>query len=300
MNRVLFALLAGTLGACTVAAQGSASAQAGASTQSETSVHATKSGTQASTNNSASAATSAQAGRNSADTSSAGALSGGTKIDSTLTKPLDAKKCKPGDPVEARTTEDVKQDGKVVLKKGTTLMGHVTEAQARASGQSESRLGVAFDHAVLKNGSRMPLNATIQALAVSQSSAMAGAGSDEMMASSGTMTSASGATRGGGVIGGATSTVGSTTGTVMNTAGSLPAAAGANVGAMTHSNGAVGGLTSSGRLSSNSSGVFGLQGLSLASAASGEAQSSTIVSATKNVHLESGTQMLLSVGAEAH
>lgn len=299
MNRLLFTLLVGTLGAYTAAAQGPASAQAGASAQSDTSVQASKSGAQASTNNSASAAGAAKAGRNSANVSSAGALSSGTKIDSTLTKPLDAKKCKPGDAVEARAAQDVKQDGRVVLKKGTRLTGHVTEAQARASGQSESRLGIVFDHAVMKNGEQMPLNATIQALAVTQSSAMANAGADDAMASGAAMGSASGGARGG-VLGGATSTVGAATGTVMNTAGSVPATAGTNLGAMAHSTGAVGGLTSSGRLATNSSGVFGLQGVSLTSAASGETQSSMIVSSTKNVHLESGTQMLLMVGGEAH
>lgn len=299
MNRLLFTLLVGTLGAYTAAAQGSASAQASTSAQSDTSVQASKSGAQASTNNSASAAGSAKAGRNSADVSSAGKLSSGTRIDSTLTKPLDAKKCKPGDAVEARAAQDVKQDGRVVLKKGTRLMGHVTEAQARASGQSESRLGIVFDHAVTKNGQQMPLNATIQALAVTQSSAMANAGADDAMASGAAMGSASGGARGG-VLGGATSTVGAATGTVMNTAGSVPATAGTNLGAMAHSTGAVGGLTSSGRLATNSSGVFGLQGISLTSAASGETQSSMIVSSTKNVHLESGTQMLLMVGGEAH
>jgi hypothetical protein len=300
MNRVLFALLVGTLGACTAMAQGSASAQAGAAAQSDTSVQATKSGAQASTNDSASAGAATKAGRNSADVSGANALASGTKIDSTLTKPLDAKKCKPGDPVEARTSQDVKQDGKVVLKKGTPLMGHVTEAQARAKGQSESRLGVVFDHAVMKDGTQVPLNATIQALAATQSSATANAGSDDMIAPGRAMGTTSGTARGGGVLSGASSTVGSTTGAVTNTAGSVPATAGADLGAMAHSTGAVGGLTSSGHLASNSSGVFGLEGVSLATAASGETQSSMIVSSTKNVRLDSGTQMLLSVGSGAH
>lgn len=300
MNRVLFALIVGTLGAYSAAAQGSTSAQAGASTQSQTSMQATSSGAQASTGDSASANGSAKAGKNSADVSGAGLLSSGTTIDSTLMKPLDAKKCKPGDPVEARTAQDVKQDGKVLLKKGTPLMGHVTEAQGRASGQSESRLGVVFDHAILKNGEQVPLTATIQALAAVQSSAVAEAGSDDMTASGGAMRAASGTGRTGGVLGGATSTVGATAGGVVNTAGSVPANAGGNLGAVTRSTGALGGLTSSGRLASNSSGVFGLQGLSIASAASGETQTSMIVSSTKNVHLDSGTQMLLNVAGGAH
>jgi len=61
----------------------------------------------------------------------------------------------------------------------------------------------------------------------------------------------------------------------------------------------VGGLTSTGRLASNSSGVFGLEGLSIDSAASSATQGSMIVSATKNVHLDSGTQLLLVATSQA-
>ena len=67
----------------------------------------------------------------------------------------------------------------------------------------------------------------------------------------------------------------------------------------TRSSGAVGGLTSTGRLASNSSGVFGLEGLSIDSAASSATQGSMIVSATKNVHLDSGTQLLLRTASQA-
>jgi hypothetical protein len=85
----------------------------------------------------------------------------------------------------------------------------------------------------------------------------------------------------------------------VNTAGSVPVNAGGTLGAATHSTGAVGGLTSTGRLASNSSGVFGLQGLSINSATSSATQSSMIVSSTKNVHLDSGTQMMLAVSGQA-
>ena len=79
----------------------------------------------------------------------------------------------------------------------------------------------------------------------------------------------------------------------MNTASSMPVAAGGSLNTVARSSGAVGGLTSTGRLESNSSGVFGLEGLSLDSAASSATQGSMIVSSTKNVHLDSGTQLLL-------
>src|SRR3981189_564698 len=178
--------MAGILSAGTAAAQSSASAQSGTSAQSQSSVQANKSGAQASGSGSASTSTSAaNTGKGSAD------ISGGTKIDATLANSLDVKKNKPGDRVEARTAQDVKQDGKVVLKKGTRLVGHVTEAQARTKDHAESQLGVVFDHALTNTGQEIPLNATIQALAAAQSSANAARSSDDLMASGAGMGSSS-------------------------------------------------------------------------------------------------------------
>jgi hypothetical protein len=59
------------------------------------------------------------------------------------------------------------------------------------------------------------------------------------------------------------------------------------------SRGAVGGVTGAGQLASNSSGVFGMNGLSLISTGHSAAQGSVITSVGKNVKLESGTRMLL-------
>jgi hypothetical protein len=297
---ILPILMAGILVGGTAAGQNSAPVQSGTSEQSQSSVQANNSGAQTSGNGSASTSTSAAANtdKNSAE------ISGGTKIDATLANSLDAKKNKPGDRVEARTAQDVKQDGKVVLKKGARLVGHVTEAQARSKEQAQSQLGIVFDHVLTNNGQEIPLNASIQALAAARSSVDAAPGSDDLMAPGGGMGSASGTTRGGGLAGGVAgdmaSAAGATAGTVMNTASSASGNAGGNLTAATRSTGAVGGLTSAGRLAPNSSGVFGLEGLSINSEASSATQSSTIVSSTKNVRLESGTQMLLSVGGQAH
>jgi type III secretory pathway component EscT len=57
--------------------------------------------------------------------------------------------------------------------------------------------------------------------------------------------------------------------------------------------GAVGGLNTAGQLTSNSQGVFGLEGLNLNAAAASSSQGSLITSTSKNVHLDSGTQLLL-------
>ena len=290
------------LGAWATAAQTSASGQASASTQSQTAAQASKPGARASGSGSAAPASSASA--NAKEGNNSASISNGSKIDSTLATSLDAKRSKPGDEVEARAAEDVKQDGKVVLKKGTRLVGHVTQAQARAKGQTQSQLGIMFDHAILKNGQEVPFNASIQALAAAQTAAAASTGADDIVASGSGMASGQGMARsGGGLAGGVASTAGTTagaaTGSVMNTASSVPATAGGSLNTVTRSTGAVGGLTSTGRLASNSSGVFGMEGLSIDSAASSATQGSMIVSATKNVHLDSGTQLLLLTTAQA-
>jgi hypothetical protein len=304
MKRIFLLLAIGTLGAWTSAAQTTASGQAGASAQSQTTVQKNNSGAQAS--GSGSSTTSSSMPTSTSATANAGNASASipndAKIDATLATSLDAKRSKPGDEVEARTEEDVKQDGKVVLKKGTHLVGHVTQAQARANGQTQSQLGIVFDHAVMKDGQEVPFSASIQALASAQSAAATGA--DNMMASSGGMGAMQGSARsGGGLLGGVPSNAGATatgtTGAVMNTSSSVPLSTGGTLNTVTHSTGAVGGLNSMGRLASNSSGVFGLDGLSIDSAASSATQGSMVVSATKNVHLDSGTQLLLRTTGQA-
>ena len=301
MKRILPLIAIGMLGAWATSAQTMASGQAGANAQSQSGMQTNNSGAQASANAAAGTSSSASASTNAANNSIN--IANGTKIDATLATSLDAKRSKVGDEVEARTEEDIKQDGKVILKRGTHLVGHVTATQARVNGQAQSQLGIVFDRAVQKNGEQMPFNASIQALASAQSAANLAA-SDEMMPAGGQMTTAQATTRnGGGLVGGAASTAGATagmaTGTVMNTAGPVSATAGGTMNTVTHSSGAVGGLNAAGRLSPNSSGVFGLEGLSLNSAASSATQGSVIVSNTKNVHLDSGTQLLLQTTGQA-
>jgi hypothetical protein len=301
MKRILSILAVGMLGAWATGAQTSASGQASTSTQSQTAAQTSKPAAQASGSGSAAASSSASANTNAGSNSAS--ISEGSKIDATLASSLDAKRSKPGDEVEARAAQDVKQDGKVVLKKGTRLVGHVTQAQARAKGQTQSQLGILFDHAVLKNGQQVPFNASIQALAAAQSATAASTGADDIAASGAGMGGAQGAARsGGGLVGGVASTAGATagaTGSVMNTASPVSSTAGGSLNGVARSTGAVGGLTSTGRLASNSSGVFGLEGLSIDSAASSATQGSMIVSATKNVHLDSGTQLLLVATSQA-
>src|SRR5207244_7843696 len=165
------AIAVGTLFCLSAAAQSQTGAQAGAQTSGQASVQAGK--TQAQTSGHASAASAASAQNGQANAS----LASGTAFNAALSSPIDSKKCKPGDPVDAHNTEAVKSEGKTVIPKGSKLVGHVTQASARGKGESESSLGIVFDKAILKNGQEIPLDAGIQAIASAQSSASA-AGSD--------------------------------------------------------------------------------------------------------------------------
>lgn len=282
MKRIAVVGLMGTLLLGTAAAQTSAASQTNASASQGTSVSGGKSGMQMDSESSAKAAQSTNLSNQAAGAAAAGQLQSGSSIHATLVKPVDARKNKPGDQVVAKTTEDVKSEGKVMIPRGSKIVGHVTEVSARENGRAESTLGVVFDHAVLKDGSRMPLSLAVQA--VGSGAATARAEDDSLMSSGdasamgGVGGTASGMSRSGGGL------VRSTTGSLVNTAGSV---GGATVNTATSA-----GASSS--LNSSSQGVVGIRGLNLASSAS-SSNSATFTSQNSNVRLDSGTQMIFRV-----
>src|SRR5258708_10750836 len=295
MNRAGLEIVVGTFFSMSAGAKSRAGGEGGAKGSRQTSVQAGQTQAPASGGASASTAASAQNGQ------ASGSVTSGMAFNAELSSPVDSKKCKPGDAVNAHTTEAVKSEGKTIIPKGAKLVGHVTQASARAKGESESALGIVFDKAILKNGQEIPLSAGIQALASAQSGVSA-AGSDmDTTGGMGASGAGSGMAGGRGAVGGVTSAAGGAVGTVSNTAANVGGVAGgavntaANAGGSVAgaSKGAVGGLNGAGQLTSNSQGVFGLNGLNLSAAASNATQGSVITSAGKNVHLDSGTRMLL-------
>jgi hypothetical protein len=293
----ILAVIALTLGFSAVA-KGN---QAGASVQAQTNTSAAATAgnseqNQKSVSASASSGTAASANANSDSL----ALAGGTAVQATLVTSLDAKHSKQGDPVFAKTTQDVKQDGQIVLRKGSELNGHVTQVQARSKETTQSTLGVVFDSAVPKGKhDSVPVDLSIRALAAAQNQTAASLGDDQAnLGAAGQARLGAAAPAGGGLVrgvggavGGATSTAGSVTGDVGHTAGGAVGAASRTVA----SAGSTGGLNAAGQLTSNSSGVFNLDGMNLSSAVSNGTQASVVSSANHNVHLASGTQMVLQV-----
>jgi len=91
-------------------------------------------------------------------------LANATTLQAELSKSLDTKKATVSDVVTAKATQDVQSNGRIVIGKGSKLICHVTEAQVQTTDSTESKLGIVFDHAVLKDGSEVTLNAVVQAL----------------------------------------------------------------------------------------------------------------------------------------
>jgi len=81
---------------------------------------------------------------------------------------VDAKKAHPGDPFRARVWGSVRSGDKIVLPEKSVLVGHVVAAQPRSKENPESKLTVAFDKAVLKDGSEIALSGVVERVELSR------------------------------------------------------------------------------------------------------------------------------------
>src|SRR5215831_3894033 len=198
-------------------------------------------------------------------------LQQGSLIYAELSKPIDSKKAKVGDPVAAKVTQAVLSRGKVVIPKGTKIVGHVTAVQSRGKDQHQSQLGLAFDRAELKDGTQIPLvSLTIQAMESMQAMYQQGPGMGNGGNGSEPSIKGPGApgSGGSGKSGGMNSPMRGSTYPTPN------AGAGTDVG----TNDASGSPTNAG-LNASSHGVMGMSGVTLQSTPQG----GTVSSEGKNV-----------------
>ena len=207
----------------------------------------------------------------------------GSVIPVQLTKTIDAKKAKVGDPVMAKVTMDLKTNsGEVIVPKDTKVTGHVTEAQARTKDQKESQVAIAFDHATLKTGD-VNLPMSIQAVIAppsndASSNSGGGSGGGEPAAAGTTATSPMG--------NGRNSNSGST---AQPQYSGSPNAQGTSTEAQQQG---AGGTRPN--ITGNTQGVIGISNLKL-EAGQSATQGSVLSSEKNNVKVESGTMLLLKV-----
>jgi hypothetical protein len=202
----------------------------------------------------------------------------GSVIPVRLAKTVDAKKAKPGEEVDAEVTEDLKSgNGEVVVPKNTKIIGKVTEAQPRSKEQKESQLAIAFDHALTKDGSKVVLPLSIQAIIAPS---YLNGGNNPNQASS--APSAPAPSSGGMAPNGRSSQMGTPqTENPAAAGGEEPSPSSANP----HSHPAITG---------NTQGILGLENMTLSGAAA-SGQASVVSSEKNNVKLEGGTLLLLRV-----
>lgn len=209
----------------------------------------------------------------------AAGLSAAANVQAQLQSTLDVKNAKVGDEVVLKTTQSIKQNGEVVVQKGSRLVGRVTEVAARTKNSSESRLGLVFDKLEGKD-----LSAPITASIVSITNVTAAASSADMFESdiSGSSSSSgsvrSGGSGGGGLLGGVGSTVGGVVNTATSTVGSVAGTATGTVGST---------VGTAGRT---------VGGLQIVNSTSGSASGGTTLSSPgKNIRLEKGVMFNMNV-----
>jgi hypothetical protein len=206
-------------------------------------------------------------------------IAAGTIIPAELTKALDAKKAKPNDEVVAKVAQDLLAHGQIVVPRGSKVIGHVTGAKARSKTEPQSTIEIVFDQLQLKDGRTVPLQVAVQAL---RGPARSASTTDREMGAAPEVPSYPGHS----VPDGMSSMEGARS--YPNSSDTHPNIPGPTAGGDKRNDAATGGLSSS------THGVVGLSGLSLSSSAQGSVLSST----TQNVHLDSGTQMLLLVNKQ--
>ena len=175
---------------------------------------------------------------------------------------------------------DLLQHGQIVIPRNTRIVGHVTEAKAHSKQSPDSMVGIAFDRVLMKDGRELPLQAAVQAIARPLQTSPPLNSEDSMGATAAGIPSAAQGQRG--------TMPGSS---ASNNSSSYPTGypSRSNTGASPDPLAPSGSTVSP--LGSTSQGVVGMKGLSLNSSG----PISVVSSSTENVHLDSGTQLILRV-----
>ena len=212
----------------------------------------------------------------------------GSIIPVQLMKTIDSKKARPGEEIEVKVTQDMKNGkGEVLIPKDTKVFGHITEAQKRTKEQKESELGITFERAAL-GGTDVAMPMSIQAVIVppsqsTQNNEASGEGNSGPVSppSGGQTPQSAPYARSGGMGPGGTQEV--PTNSMPGT--DWPSNNQTNNQSKTNTRQPITG---------NTQGVVGDPNLKLSTATTGS-QPSVVSSEKNNVKLESGTVMLLRV-----
>ena len=162
-------------------------------------------------------------------------ISSGTQISGELQSALDTKNARVGDQVVLKAASTIKQNGQVVVQKGSKLIGHVTAVQQRTKDNAASKVSVLFD-TLQQGGSSIPISGVITSVVQARGAAAAAVDDDMSLGSTGmasTRTTSSAGSSNGGLLGGVGNTVGGVVNTTTNTVGGVTNTAGQTLGSTT-------------------------------------------------------------------
>lgn len=81
-----------------------------------------------------------------------------------LVDKLDSKSARQGDNVVVKTDQNLTISEGTEIPKGSKLVGHITNVQARGDGKENSQIAIQFDRAELKGGRTLPIESVIQSV----------------------------------------------------------------------------------------------------------------------------------------
>ena len=195
-----------------------------------------------------------------------------------LTSSLESRSATAGQEFTLKTISDVVVEGQLIIPRGSRVLGHVTEAVTKGKDQSHSELSLVIEKAVRPNGSEVPLQGIIAALAAPQNNSLSDDPTYGMLHSNEPTQRIS-----------ASSTVGSAGGASTT----LPAASKADSTAAVATAKLKGAMDQPTVLDADSRGAYGYEDFSIAWHLITPPPTTVISSKGKNVKLKSGTQMLL-------
>ena len=216
-------------------------------------------------------------------------LSIGTAFNANLLDAIDTRRAKPGDAVTAEIVENVSYQRTVIFPKGTKVSGHIVRATSGGHGRAGSALFVQFDKAVLKDGEEVILNAGIQALAVGSVAPL----SDSAAAKDAGISAENNPAEPSAAGAEPASTTASDDPLVVSTIYEAPRRG--LRAPLYAAPAAEGELNSDGMFSPDSKGAFGRPDIKVYTPVSEGSHGTVLLSAKKQMRLESGTRLLLVV-----
>lgn len=190
-----------------------------------------------------------------------------------LTKSIETKTAKAGDELVLRSISDLSVDGEIVISRGSQLTGRLVEVVLRDKENPDTLLAFSVEKAVLKNGAEIPLQAIVAALAAPRKESLATDPTFGMLHSNEPK-----------MVGGAQSAASS---------GSLGASSKSSANAAVATANLIGKLDQPTILDADSQGAVDIEGLKITWRLLAPPPVTVISSRSKNLKLDSGTQVLL-------